>query len=85
MVIVIYTLVLYDIENNKIRNKISNICKDYGLERIQKSVFSGIMSKNLRESMTIELKTRLGKEVGDIRIMLVEEGAYEKTIKVINL
>ena len=83
--IVIYTLVLYDIENNKIRNKISNICKDYGLERIQKSVFSGIMSKNLRESMTIELKTRLGKEVGDIRIMLVEEGAYEKTIKVINL
>lgn len=37
-----YTVYLfYDIENDGIRNKIAETCKDYGLERIQ---FSGFMA-----------------------------------------
>jgi CRISPR-associated protein Cas2 len=33
--------ILYDISDNKIRNRISAVCKDYGFVRYQKSVFCG--------------------------------------------
>lgn len=33
--------ILYDITENKIRNKIAVLCKDYGFVRYQKSVFCG--------------------------------------------
>ncbi len=33
--------ILYDISDNKIRNRIAAVCKDYGFTRYQKSVFCG--------------------------------------------
>ncbi|MGV8110930.1 CRISPR-associated endonuclease Cas2 [Methanospirillum sp.] len=33
--------ILYDITEDKIRNKIAGLCKDYGFIRYQKSVFCG--------------------------------------------
>lgn len=33
--------ILYDISENKIRNRIAGVCKDYGFIRYQKSVFCG--------------------------------------------
>lgn len=46
-----YTLVLYDISNNKLRNIAAETCKDYGLERIQWSAFLGYLSRNRREEL----------------------------------
>ncbi|MCS3924836.1 CRISPR-associated endonuclease Cas2 [Methanosalsum natronophilum] len=34
-------LIIYDITQNRIRTRISDKCKDYGLSRIQKSAFLG--------------------------------------------
>ena len=33
--------VMYDITDNLVRNRIAGICLDYGLVRLQKSIFSG--------------------------------------------
>ena len=62
------TLVSYDIEDGKIRNKISEACKDYGLRRIQYSVFIGDLNHNRRDELQQRLRKILGKNYGKILI-----------------
>ena len=47
---------IYDISENKIRNKIASKCKNYGLFRAQKSSFIGGLSKNRSEMLIMEIK-----------------------------
>lgn len=51
------TLVIYDIEDDRSRLRVSEACKDFGLERLQFSCFRGMLSQNKRE----ELHERLHK------------------------
>ena len=53
------TLVLYDIEEDRPRSRVVNICKDYGLQRIQYSVFLGRLNRNRRESLCQRLQAEL--------------------------
>nr|HML25473.1 CRISPR-associated endonuclease Cas2 [Methanomethylovorans sp.] len=43
--------VIYDIAENSTRKKVSDRCKDYGLYRVQKSVFLGDLNANPRDSL----------------------------------
>ncbi len=51
-------LVVYDISNDTLRNRIAEILKDFGLERIQKSAFIGELTSEERK----DLKTILQSE-----------------------
>ncbi len=62
------TLVIYDIPDDKIRNKISEACKDYGLTRIQYSAFLGDINHNRRDELRQRLRRTLGKKEGNIQI-----------------
>ncbi len=62
------TLVIYDIPDDKTRNKIGNACKDYGLERIQYSAFLGEINHNRRDELFQRLRRTLGREVGNIQV-----------------
>lgn len=62
------TLVIFDIPSNKIRNKIGEACKDYGLVRIQKSSFLGDITNNRREELRLRLKKILGTKEGNIQL-----------------
>lgn len=42
-------LAFYDIKNNKRRQKVSSICKNFGLYPIQKSVFLGIIDEDRKD------------------------------------
>ena len=55
--------VIYDISEDKIRNKTSKICKGYGLYRVQKSAFLGDLNKNESDSLAIECEDLI--EEGD--------------------
>ncbi len=44
-------LVVYDITNDSLRNKIAEILKDFGLMRIQKSAFIGYLSSQERKDL----------------------------------
>ena len=48
------TWVVYDITENKIRNRVVKLCKGYGLYRVQKSVFIGDLNKNQLDSLVLE-------------------------------
>jgi CRISPR-associated protein Cas2 len=82
------TLVIYDIENDKIRLRISETCLDYGLARIQYSAFLGILNRNKREELFLRLTSILEDNAGkimlqpichkDVKDVLVKENDKER-------
>lgn len=69
------TLVIYDVEDDWARTRISEACKDFGLERIQYSCFRGKLSRNKREELyerirriQREWETRWRKDFPELRV-----------------
>ena len=67
--------VFYDISNNKLRLRISNLCKQVGLVRVQKSIFCGKLPtkrafRQLRDTLQAETHPTL------------QGGLYERTVLV---
>jgi CRISPR-associated protein Cas2 len=50
------TWVIYDITNNKIRNKVAKICKGYGLYRVQLSAFLGSINTNQIDELAVRCR-----------------------------
>lgn len=67
------TYVLYDIEDDRVRGKVADACLDYGLARLQYSVFVGPLSKNRREEIFARLLDLLGEEAGKLIVQPVCE------------
>ncbi len=67
------TYVLYDIPDDGVRTKIADVCKDYGLERIQFSAFCGSLTRNMREELFLRLGDTLGGRPGKILLQPVCE------------
>lgn len=65
--------IFYDVEDNGIRNKVAETCKDYGLERIQFSGFSGILNKNKREELFLKLSFLINDKTGKLLMLPVCE------------
>ncbi len=65
--------VFYDIEEDSVRTKISETCKDYGLERIQFSGFHGSLDRNKREELFLKLTHILEGKVGKVLLLPVCE------------
>jgi CRISPR-associated protein Cas2 len=66
-------VVLYDIEEDRLRKRASDICLDYGLERIQFSAFFGKLNRNRRQELAMKLKNEMGDEAARIRMIPVCE------------
>jgi len=74
---------MYDIEDDRIRYRISEACLDYGLERIQFSVFRGKLNRNKREELLQRLTDELGKEPGKILIQPVCEEDWGSALELV--
>lgn len=66
-------VLIYDIENDRLRTRASDICLDYGLERIQFSAFFGKLNRNRRQELALRLRSELGDESARIRIIPICE------------
>lgn len=66
-------VLIYDIENDRLRTRASDICLDYGLERIQFSAFFGKLNRNRRQELALKLRSEMGDESARIRIIPVCE------------
>lgn len=73
----VQTLVVYDIEKDAVRNKISEACKDFGLERIQFSAFLGRLDRTMRKELFARLEGILGKSAGRILLIPICQADYE--------
>lgn len=72
--------VIYDIKANKNRNKISGLCKDFGLQRIQYSAFLGTLTKNKAEMLSIEAKRFLADKD---KLMIIPAGKEDFDKKIV--
>jgi len=65
-----YYVVVYDIPETEgtLRERIAKILKDYGLERVQYSVFTGVLSKNLMEMAMLEILDEIKGKTGDVKV-----------------
>ncbi len=60
--------VIYDISENKIRNKVIKACKNIGLYRVQKSVFLGDIENNEFDELKIKLDDFIEKATDSVYI-----------------
>ena len=67
------TVVIYDISEDKLRNKLASLCKDYGLEHVQFSAFSGPLSWNRREELFLRLKRACGRKEANVQVFAICE------------
>ncbi len=66
-------VLIYDIENDRLRTRAADICFDYGLERIQYSAFFGKLNRNRRQELALKLRTEIGGGSARIRMIPVCE------------
>ena len=79
------TLVIYDIEPDRERNRIAETCKDYGLQRIQFSAFMGRLNRNMRQELFWKLSDTLGEENGRIMLLAICEKDLQNKLELVNL
>lgn len=72
--------VIYDISENNIRNKVASSCKNYGLERVQKSAFIGDVTKNKIEMLALEIKEVLAGSHDCVFIFPTCKNCYDEKI-----
>jgi CRISPR-associated protein Cas2 len=76
-------LVMYDVEDDRVRYRVSEVCLDFGLERIQFSVFRGKLNRNKREELLLKLTQTLGDEAGKILIQPMCEDDFKSALQLV--
>lgn len=71
---------IYDIRENKVRNKIARLCKQKGLYRVQKSVFLGEIEKNRLDELSIQSKELIDLDKDSVYIFPMCEPDFKKVI-----
>lgn len=80
-----HMIVVYDITNDRIRNKIADACLDYGLDRIQLSVFYGNITRAHQNELMHKMRRLLGDEVGKIMLIPIAAQEWERRQEVCNI
>ncbi|MEW6215526.1 MAG: CRISPR-associated endonuclease Cas2, partial [Nitrospirota bacterium] len=73
--------VFYDIEVDRIRNRVAEICKDFGLERIQFSGFSRRLGRNKREELFLKITHVIKEGSGKVLILAVCEKDFRNILE----
>jgi len=69
--------VIYDISDDRIRGRVAQICKGYGLYRVQKSAFLGDLNKNESDSLALECE-ELIEEVDSVFVFPMCDDCFKK-------
>ena len=70
--------VVYDIVEDKVRNKVAKICLNKGLYRVQKSVFLGTLNKNQRDSLALECEMLINLDVDSVYIFPMDDTSLKQ-------
>jgi len=75
-----FSLVVYDVVNDRIRHRISEACLDFGLERFQMSAFWGYLSATRRKDLFDQMRELLGQHPGRILIQPVGAEDFQRRL-----
>ncbi|MCX6602259.1 MAG: CRISPR-associated endonuclease Cas2 [Acidobacteria bacterium] len=65
----ISVLVMYDVESDRIRAHLADLCLNYALARIQFSAFMGSINRNRRQELALRIQALIGDESARVRII----------------
>lgn len=71
-------LLIYDIPDDRARQKVADACLDYGLQRIQYSAFSGDLSASHQRALFGEMKKRVRGKAANIQLFPLDEQSWRK-------
>ncbi len=77
-------MVLYDVPDDSLRYKVSEACKDYGLERIQYSAFLGHLTRNRKEELAQRLKREVKKKDATVHLFSLQKEQVEAALLIQN-
>ena len=72
------TFVVYDISKDRTRTKIANRCLDFGLYRVQKSVFLGDIEGNRVEEIILASKELMNEETDSVYVFPLCREDFDK-------
>jgi len=75
-------LLVYDIVEDRPRAKIADACLDYGLDRVQYSVFIGHLSRNQQEELMLLIEELLTDCTGNAQLFPINETDWQKRLEV---
>ena len=82
-------LIIYDITDNSLRNKLADILKDFGLDRIQYSAFIGTLKRHELNSLIARIKKLLaskefkeGERVRNVQIYPIPNYSKERRTEI---
>lgn len=71
---------IYDITKNKTRRLIVKLAEEYGLYRVQKSVFLGDIEKNTLDEMILQSEKLIDKEKDSVYIFPMCKADFKSSI-----
>jgi len=72
------TWVIYDIQDNKVRNKVAKTCLGMGIYRVQKSVFLGELNLNRIDELSLQIKNLVDEEKDSVYIFPICKDDFNK-------
>ena len=71
--------VMYDIVDDRLRNKVSKACKQAGLYRVQYSVFLGKMTANEKDSLSLYIEGLINEKEDSVYIFPMSKDELQQT------
>lgn len=75
-------ILVYDISEDRTRTKISDVCLDYGLDRVQYSTFCGKLSRTHQDALMLRIEELLSDGAGNIQLIPIAEDDWKKRSEV---
>lgn len=69
-------LLIYDIPDDRARQRVADICLDFGLQRIQYSAFAGDLTRTHQRALFGEIRRRLGRKAGNVQLFPLDEASW---------
>ena len=77
-----HVLLIYDISNDRLRNKVADLCLDYGLDRIQYSAFWGRLRRTHQEELMMQIEKQVGKKPANVQLVPICEKDWAARLEV---
>lgn len=78
----LYAWLIYDITENKARNKVAKTAQKKGLYRVQKSVFLGTINKNKFDELKIECEDLIDEETDSVYLFPLCEKDFKAVVTI---
>lgn len=71
---------MYDIKNDKARNRVSKACEQIGLNRVQYSVFLGTLEQSEVDTLQIQIEEYINPEKDSVYIFPMSKDELKQTV-----